>query len=235
MITLYEGGFSGGLNCCRIKALLDCYCDIQNAPYLYKTGEGGVFCRFDDVILQSGELDGDELFSFADMLGVNRIELESDRAFPPKSGWERESYPILTANCGGGEKLAFGDLRRCFEIISLSDEDFAAESRYLYWLSDMTRRVNRGRAKAYLLDDCACALVTAVDEEAAYLSSVAVLAKNRDAKIGSRLLERILNDGFLRGKQLFTAAQNDELIKFYEKNLFELSKQRLTVFKRRIK
>lgn len=235
MITLYGGEALGEMNGCRIKTLLNCYSDMQNAPCLYKTGEGGVFCRYDDVILLSGGFDGDELFEFADILGVNRIELDRDSGFLPKCGWERETFPILSANCRGGENRSFADLRRCFEILSHTDEDFADKAHYLYWLSDMTRRVNCGRAKAYLLNDCACALVTAVDDKSAYLSSVAVLSEKRGENLGSRLLTLILNDIFLCGKRLFTAAQNDELIYFYRKNNFELQDRRLTVFKRRIK
>lgn len=235
MITLYSGSFTGGMNSCRIKTLLDCYSDMKNAPCLYKTGEGGVFCRYDDVILLSGGFDGAELFEFADILGVNRIETDKDSDFLPENGWSNEKFPVLSAGCCGGKSFYSADLRCCFEIISLSDENFANESKYLYWLSDMTRRVNCNRAKAYLLDDCACALVTAVDDESAYLSSVAVLPEKRGENLGSRLLALILDDEFLRGKRLFTAAQNDKLIYFYEKNNFEPDNKRLTVFKRRTK
>lgn len=223
------------MNACRIKTLLGCYSDTQNAPCLYKTGEGGVFCRYDDVILLSGGFDGDELFGFADLLGVNRVETDGGSDFSPENDWEREIFPVLSAGCGGGKSFDSADLRRCFEIISLSDEDFANESRYLYWLSDMTRRVNRNMAKAYLIDDCACALVTAVDDKSAYLSSVAVLPEKRGENLGSRLLALILDDEFLCGKRLFTAAQNDKLIYFYRKNNFEPQDERLAVFKRRTK
>lgn len=232
MITLYGGEFLGGLIACRIKTLLDCYHDTQNAPCLYKTGEGGVFCRFDDVILLSCECDSAELFEFADMLGVNRIEAE-DCSFDAPCGWESESYPILAAECVGGSETEFAELRRCFEIISLADADFEKQAQYLYWLSDMTRRINRCRAKAYSLEDIGCALITAVGDDAAYLSSVAVTPQKQGTGIGSRLLKTVLADDFLRGKKLFTAAQSDDLIKFYMLNGFESENKRLKVFKRR--
>ena len=232
MITLYGGEFSGGLISCRIKTLLYCYHDTQNAPCLYKTGEGGVFCRFDDVILLSGECDSAELFEFADMLGINRIEAE-DCSFDAPCGWESESYPILTAECVGGSETELAQLRCCFEIISSADANFEKQAQYLYWLSDMTRRINRGSAKAYSLEDNGCALVTAISSDAAYLSSVAVTPQKQGEKIGSSLLKAVLNDDFLRGKRLFTAAQSDDLIKFYKNNGFEPQNKRLKVFKRR--
>lgn len=233
MISLAKSGTAAGAVGCRIKTLLDCYGGLKDEPQLYKSDEGALLCRFGGSIIMSGGCNSGELFEFAAMLGVDRIEWEGGELASPED-WQAESLPILFKDCVGKAKTCFAELSRCFEIIAQSDDDFSAQMQYLYWLSDMTRRLNRGRAKGYLCENAGAALVTAADEGEAYLSSVAVLPQNRGTGLGSRLLQTVLADDFLCSKRLYTVAQSQSLTEFYQKNGFEPYPKRLAVFKRSI-
>lgn len=220
---------------CRIQTLIDCYRTLPNAIDCYYTDQGGVLCRFGDVLLVAGQADSFELLEFADFTGVRRIEwdLELLPENTPFLSWKRAGYPIL--RYGGvasslSESIRVAeDLRLCFDILCESDAQFFQEAQYLPWLSDMTRRRNHQRAEAYLLGDEALACVTAKGESCAYLSSVAVRSGKRGQGLGKRLVSSVsaalANDGY----KVFTVAQSKGLIDFYIRCGFVLLPQQLTI------
>lgn len=219
-------GFIG----CRAKTLYNCYKDIKNAVYCYKTDSGGSLCRFGETLLASGKCCQAELFEFADVLGINRIETDFELGTP--SGWGKATHIVLFKDCIGGEDIPFGEnLKHCFEIISAADADFSHQAEYLYWLSDIKRRQGKGFAKAYS-NDYAAALVSAADEKSAYLSSVAVLPKYRGRGLAGALLNAVLCDNMLLKKRIYVAAQQQKLTEFYQKNGFAVTPQFLTIAKR---
>lgn len=227
---------------CRMQTLDACYGGLKmtaGAPDWYTEDWGGVLCRFGAALLVAGDVDFDALFSFAALLGVSRIEWLSphDQKYYPPADWEIKSHPVL---CRTGEEAsaaitiqAPADLRRCFALLCASDASFAREADYLPWLSDMTRRRNRGRAEAFLYDDAAVACVTAKSAQSAYLSSVAVCPERRGEGLGLDLLRAVVSHPALRGRTIYTAAQSEPLAAFYQKAGFAPLPQRLTVTEKR--
>lgn len=224
-----------------MQTLDACYGGLKAAGAFdwYTDGAGGALCRFGNTLLVAGNLDLDTLFPFANLLGVSRLEWLSpdDAQYRPPADWEAKSYPVL---CRTGEALAdstaiqpAADLRRCFGILCASDAQFAREADYLPWLSDMTRRRNMGRAEAFLYDDAAVACIAAKGAQSAYLSSVAVDPKRRGEGLGLHLLRAVVSHPALRGRTIYTAAQNGPLIAFYQKAGFAPLGQRLTVIEKR--
>jgi len=228
MITLYNGPIPQSVIGCRIKTLCDCYRDIPNTVDLYTDGTA-VICRFENTLLATENSDISQLISFADMLGISEIELEGGKT-PQIDGWDSVSHPVLYRDCVGDAKVPFlPSLKECFEVIAASDEDFAQKANYLYWLSDINRRQNRGCAKAYCQNGAA-ATVSAVTESSAYLSSVAVRPESRNQGRASQLLKLICSDKMLSGKRVYTAAQNEAVAKLYLKNgFFPLEKSVITL------
>lgn len=223
-----------------MQTLDACYGALPGAPdWYYVSDSGGVFCRFGGTLLVTGVPDFGELLSFADLLGVGRIEWTSpwDEKTHSLMGWTSQSYPVLRCTGQGtpiSEKLQTDiRLRRCFEILCASDAEFAREADYLPWLSDMTRRRNAGRAEAFLYDDAAVACMTAKGRRCAYLSSVAVLPERRGEGLGLALLHAVRAYAALCGLTLYTAAQFEPLMAFYQKAGFQALPQRLIITEKR--
>ena len=229
MITLYDGAIQKGIGGCRAETLMRCYGDIENSVSLYKSDGGAVICRCGQTLLVCGAVDA-EILEFADTLGINQIE--ADGLCDTPEGWGIEKYPVLCRQCDGADAvLILESLTECYNVICSADEDFAKQSEYLYWLSDMVRRQNRGCAKAYYSDGAAAA-VSAVSESEAYLSQVAVCPEKRGEGRASALLNSIFSDTFLCGKRLYTAAQNGGLIPFYQKLGFIRLDESLIILKK---
>ena len=221
MIALFDGAVPDTAAGCRIAALKRCYEDIDGAVAIYKNDGGNVICRFEDRLISTGDSGTVELCRFADVIGADLIELESEKTvFSPPVGWRQHQHPLLYRDCGGGEEIDFlRSPKQCFDVICAADSGFAAGARYLYWLSDLTRRQNRSCAKAYYSGGAA-AVLSAVGERTAYLSQVAVLPDKRRAGLASKLIEQLCSDNMLCDRRLFVAAQNDGLTGFYMKNGF---------------
>ncbi len=231
MITLFDGVIPGGIVGCQIKTLMRCYSSIQNAADLYKSDSGGVMCRFGQTLLLCGECDANELFDFAETLGVTTIEAQMEKAVC-LAGWTAEKHPVLCLDCSGGSEIPFLRLfKDCYEVICLADESFARETEYLYWLSDVTRRQNLGCSKVYHRDGSSAVVSASADSEA-YLSLVATLPEKRGEGRAAALLRDLISDSFLCGKRLFTAAQSGELIPFYQRLGFLRLDQSLIIFKK---
>ena len=228
MITLYNGPIPQTVIGCRIKTLCDCYKDIPNTVDLYTDGAAAI-CRFENTLLATENCDISQLVSFAEVLGIAEIELEGENA-PQIDGWDSISHPVLYRDCGGDAEVSLlSSLKECFDIIAASDEDFAKNANYLYWLSDMNRRQNCGCAKAYCQNGAA-ATVSAITESAAYLSSVAVRPESRKQGRASQLLELICSDKMLSNRRIYTAAQTNAVAKLYLKNgFFPLEKSVITL------
>ncbi|HWP52243.1 MAG TPA: GNAT family N-acetyltransferase [Clostridia bacterium] len=224
---------------CRMQMLSTCYGAMPNALDWFMSDAGGVFCRFGNSLLLYGYVDADELFAFAEMLDIRRIEWAAKGVAPNflPEGWTSRSYPALCQV--GGTKLSLNtietdvQLRRCFELLCQSDAQFAREADYLPWLSDMTRRRNAGRAEVFLLDDIAVACVTAKGHRSAYLSSVAVLPDKRGSGIGISLVRAVVARPTLSGMNIYTAAQSEQLTAFYKQAGFEAMPQRLIITEKR--
>lgn len=224
---------------CRMQTLAACYGALPNALDWYKSDTGGVLCRFGGVLLLAGDINFGELFAFADMLGVSRVEWTADSAAlcAPPAGWASRRYPVL---CGIGGAAPITEtiktnfeLRRCFEILCQSDAQFAREADYLPWLSDMTRRRNTGRAETFMHADAAVACVTARGRHSTYLSSVAVLPEKRGFGLGLALVRSVLAHPALQGLTIYTAAQSGPLAVFYRQAGFEALPQLLTITEKR--
>ena len=229
MITLYNGNIPNGMIGCRIKTLARCYKDVKNAFYLYKSDDEAVICRFGQALLVSGTV-SKEIFDFADMLGIIQIESSDSRCVP--TDWNSKRYPVLSRRCFGAENIPFlRSLSECYNIICSSDKVFAEQTEYLYWLSDIMRRQNYSCAKAYQRSG-ASAVISAASECEAYLSQVAVLPEKRNEGKATALLSSVFSDSFLSGKLLYTAAQNEALIPFYQKLGFIRLNESLIIFKK---
>jgi len=231
MIKRFEGVIPDGVVGCQIKTLVCCYRDIQNPTELYKSDDGGVLCRFGQTLLVSGKVDPDELFDFADTLGATVVEaIGTDAA--SHGGWSAKSHAVLWRGCGGNRDIPFlKSLKGCYDVICSVDRQFAKQAEYLYWLSDITRRQNCGCAKAYCRDGAA-AVVAAAGKDEAYLSLVAVSPEKRGEGRAASLLNDVFSDSFLCGKRLFTAAQDEELIPFYQKLGFLRLDKSLIIFEK---
>ena len=228
MITLYNGPIPQTVIGCRIKTLCDCYKDIHNTVDLYTDGTA-VICRFENTLLATENCDISQLVSFAEVLGIAEIELEGENALQVDR-WDSVSHPVLYRDCSGDAEVSLlSSLKECFDIIAVSDEDFAKNANYLYWLSDINRRQNRCCAKTYCQNGAA-ATVSAITESAAYLSSVAVRPESRKQERASQLLELICSDKMLSNRRIYTAAQNEAVAKLYLKNgFFPLEKSVITL------
>ena len=230
MITLYNGAIPETAMGCRIKTLYNCYKDIPNAVDLYTDGVA-VVCRFENTLLATEGADIEQLLSFAKILGVTEIEMESKELIEA-NGWQSDTHPILCRDCAGESETPFlSSLKECFEIICASDDDFADNANYLYWLSDITRRQNYGCAKAYCKNSAA-AVVSAVSENTAYLSAVAVCPQNRKEGRASQLLTVLCNDKMLSNRRIYTAAQTNAVAKLYLKNGFSPLEKSVITLKR---
>ena len=228
MIALYDGPIPKGIMGCKTETLLNCYGDMENAVSLYKSDSGAVLCRFGQTLLVCGAVDA-EILEFADRLGITSIESDVSKT---AVGRESKEYPILYRDCGGNADVAILEsLSECYNVICSADKEFADNTEYLYWLSDIVRRQNRGRAKAYCRDGAAAA-VSAVGSGEAYLSQVAVLPEKRKEGRASALLSSVFSDRFLCGKRLYTAAQNEGLIPFYQKLGFVRLDKSLIILKK---
>ena len=243
MITLCSGpladmapSFTG----CRIQTLVACYGMLPNALDCYHNGQEATICRFGDTVMVSGIMDIYELFTFGEFLGIQKIEWESDVNILQglvSSQWSISHYPLLSYV---GEKADLSgnicipdSLRRSFELLCESDEQFAREAEYLPWLSDITSRRVKNRAGVYLLENDATACITAKGNGCACLSSVAVASDRRGQKLGQTLVSAVCAAHAGAGNQVFTAAQSDKLVKFYKKCGFVPLQRRLCVAKRR--
>jgi len=230
MITLCNGPIPQSVIGCRIKTLCDCYKDIPNTVDLYTDGAAAI-CRFENTLLATENCDISQLVSFADVLKISEIELEGEK-MPQIEGWDSVSHPVLYRDCVGDAEVPFlPSLKGCFEVIAASDEDFAQKANYLYWLSDINRRQNRGCAKAYCQNGAA-ATVSAITELAAYLSSVAACPESRNQGRASQLLELICSDKMLSNRRIYTAAQTDAVAKLYLKNGFSPLEKSVITLKR---
>ena len=207
---------------CRIETLADCYGSMANElkADCYRSGEGGVLCHWGDRLLLSGRCDPNELWDFALMLGAARIEGLPAAARLP-DGWQLEQHPALIhapAVSVSGERppaVPADRLRRVFALLCEADPAFAAESDLLHWLSDLTRRRNRGRAEVFLLEDRATACLSAIGGGYAYLSMVAAAPGARGQGLGGRLLYAVLQDCSRRKLSVVTAARDSALVPFY--------------------
>ncbi len=235
-----ETSAADGLIGCRMQTLEACYGALPGAPDWYTNDSGGVLCRFGGALLVTGRPDFNELFPFAELFGVSRVEWTSpyDGQSCPPPGWHFQSYPVLCCTGEGAaprQRVQTGmELRRCFEILGASDAQFAREADYLPWLSDMTRRRNAGRAEAFLCDNASVACITAIGRRSAYLSSVAVLPVRRGKGRGLALLHAVRAYPPLRELTIYTAAQTGPLTAFYQKAGFEALPQRLIIAEKRI-
>ena len=134
MITIFEGAVPSGAMGCRIETVWECYKDMPNGPMLYKSDMGAVICRFGGTLLVCGECEQQDLFDFAALLGIERIEVEGGEISCP-DGWKTEKYPMLCRNCEGDQNVAFlASLKSCYQIAVSSDGQFDEQSEYLYWL-----------------------------------------------------------------------------------------------------
>lgn len=224
---------------CRMQTIDACYSALPSGPDWYKCDAGGVLCRFGDALLLAGCADFAELFSFAEALGVTRIEWVSEGPLPytlPGS-WTSGSYPLL--HCTGepgsySENIEINhELRHCFELLSQSDAQFAREAEYLPWLSDMTRRRTAGRAETFMVNDAAVACITAKGRRSAYLSSVAVRPGQRGKGLGLALVRAVVTHPASQGMTIYTAAQRESLTAFYEQASFLALPQHLTIIEKR--
>ncbi len=208
---------------CRIETILDCYAELGAG--CYRSEEGGVLCLFGTTLLLSGRCDSHELAEFASLLGATRIE-GLDDCFAPPRGWQCEAYPMLARSPAAPVPKtadaadASDQMRTVFRLLCEGDARFSAEAEYLPWLSDLTRRQNRGCAKVYLLDGTATACLSAIGGGYAWLSSVAVSPLTRGRGVGGRLLTAVASDCSARGLVLVTAAQNAGLLSFYQRTGF---------------
>lgn len=224
---------------CRMETLHACYGALPNALDWFASDAGGVLCRFGSALLILGDVDFGELFAFADILGINRIEWAADgiTSHTLPDGWTSSSYPVLHGVGGvipkSGKVETDIELRCCFTLLCQSDPEFAREAEYLPWLSDMTRRRNAGRAEVFMHADAAVACVTARGRHSAYLSSVAVLPEKRGTGLGLALLRAVMTHPTLRGVDVFTAAQSEALVDFYLQARFSVLPQLLTITEKR--
>ena len=222
-----------------MQTLSACYGALPNMLGWHRSDAGGVLCRFGSALLLTGDADFGELFAFAELLGVSRVEWTEDSAVPytPPTGWTSRSYPVLRRIGGAGPNSATiktnFELRRCFEILCQSDAQFAREADYLPWLSDMTRRRNAGRAGAFVYADAAAACVTAKGRRSAYLSSVAVLPEKRGFGLGLALVRAVVAHPALRGRSIYTAAQSEPLAAFYRQAGFKALPQLFIITEKR--
>ena len=231
MITLYNGDVPLSAMGCRIKTIAECYKGIADSVALYKSDNGAVLCRFGSSLLMTELCDKDELRQFCAVFGIEQIETEASIDIS-LDGFKAECYPLLYCDCKGEGEVSFlPSLKCCYDTVCAADSSFAAETEYLYWLSDITRRQNKGLAKAYF-DNGAAATVTALSNGCGYLSLVASMPNERRKGRASAVIKTVLEDKFLYGKRLFTAAQNYDLIKFYQKNGFSLTGKHIVIFKK---
>lgn len=224
---------------CRMQTLQACYGTLPNGVDWYKSDAGGVLCRFGGALLMDGDVDFSELFAFADLLGISRIEWMADSAGMPDfpEDWSGQHYPVLgsigLATAQPQDVQTEIELRRCFEILCQSDAQFSREAEYLLWLSDMTRRRNAGRAEVFMLDDAAVACITARGRCSAYLSSVAVLPERQGQGLGLALVCAVAAHSESHGVTIYTAAQTVPLVSFYKKAGFKALPQYLIIAEKR--
>ena len=224
---------------CRMQTLSTCYGAMPNILDWFMSNAGGALCRFGNSLLISGYVDAEELFAFAEMLNISRIEWTAKDLAQSflSEGWTSRSHPALCCVGGTGSSLntieTDVELRRCFEILCQSDAQFAREADYLPWLSDMTRRRNAGRAEVFMHDDVAVTCVSAKGHRSAYLSSVAVLPNKRGSGVGLALVRAVVGHPTLNGMNIYTAAQSEQLTAFYKQAGFEALPQHLIITEKR--
>lgn len=208
---------------CRIETLWECYGAIPAAADFYAGGQGAVLCRFGEGLLVSGSVPADELRAFCAMTGVGRI-VGLDRDVPVFPGWTFTSHTLFSFSGEGAplprEVNSNPDLRRVFALLCEADADFARRADYLPWLSDLTRRCGKGRARVYLLDDSATACVSAIGCGAGYVSSVAVAGARRGEGLGGALVRAAAQALRAEGLLPITAAQSAALDGFYTRQGF---------------
>jgi ribosomal protein S18 acetylase RimI-like enzyme len=205
---------------CRIETLYACYAALPAAVDLYKSGSGGILCRFGGRLLISGGVDACELQSFVRMTGVLRAE-GLDRDIPALAGCRQSRHTLLTFS-GKGAALPRDvdddpDPRRVFALLCQADANFARHARYLPWLSDLCLRRRKNRARVYLLENAATVCVSAMGCGAGYISSVAVDAGRRGRGLGGALVRAAAQALCAGGMLPVTAAQSASLDGFYER------------------
>ena len=203
---------------CRIETLWRCYHRFPELFTLYQTQGGGLLARLDDRLWQLGPADADELAAFAGWCGAGLIAgREAD--LPRLPGWHGAVHAVLRCPSCDVAPLPpddHADLRIVYEILSC-DDDFAAQSSFLPWLSDLRRRMATGCAHVYLLDDAATALVTAVGCHHALITSVATLPCHRRRGLATRLVGGACAHLLARGLTPVVVAQNAQSIPFYQR------------------
>lgn len=227
---------------CRINAVLKCYKAINAADCFI--GGGAVFCRFSSLLMQSGVAEANELFEFADFLGVRELQmLSGDMPKKTPGGWRTEAFPLLKVSLEKPESFkqsgmprkaedARYKLRRVYEIIAASDERFKQSTEPLMWISDISRRINAGVGEAFLLCDAAAVCVGARDERSAYISAVAVLPQHRGQGLGLAAVLSAAHKLLQEGREVYISAGEKPLIEFYKKIGFRLQEESLISIKK---
>ncbi len=202
--------------CCGAKlcALYDCYADIPSLASFY---EGESFCcaLFGGRLTVCGSPEAEELAAFAAFLSVREIEGE---ALPDLPVWKREEFPLLRF-AGEGKPVPLKeteDLSSAYAVLCESDEAFRAGTDRLLWISDLRRRIGRGRGAVYLRGG-ACAVITAKNEDEAVLGAVACRPADRGKGTAASLVRDLSQKLRFEGLFPVTAAASGSLCAYYRR------------------
>lgn len=205
---------------CRIETLHDCYARLPGALALYRSGAGGLLCRFGGLLLLSGGADCREAQELLERTGAVRAECLAG-ALTLSGNWTPERHTVLrwagppSARCP--DPVPEEGLRRVHALLCASDAEFARQAELLPWLSDVTLRMRRGRARVWLSGRAATAAVTAVGCGHALIASVACHPQRRREGMASRLVAEIAAGLAGEGLRPLVVAKDAALERFYER------------------
>lgn len=198
----------------KFETLFACYAEISSIASFWQS-ERAVLCLFGGRLTVIGEISGEELFSFASMLGAREIEGDA-RRLPDSPDFVRTEHPVLEYRGGASsaDPPAAGDLAEAWEILCDADAAFAEESSRLEWLSDLRRRTGQDRA-AVFCESGAAIVVTALSPHTAVIGAVACRREKRGRHAAASLLKKVTSLYAREGRAAVTAAATDPLAGYY--------------------
>lgn len=212
----------------KLETLVRCYGIGPGGCEIWQSERGGVLCRFDGRALICGRFSLDELSQFLAFLGCRSAEGDAAN-LPALPGWRYTDRPVLRL-AGlppepppGPEPDRMPPDRLVYDILSAADKAFAKDAPWLPWLSDLTRRRNRGLARFWMLDGAAAAGVVAESLGLSLIAGVATVPDRRGRGFASRLTALLARDAYSRGFTPAAVAENAALIPFYERLGFRVA------------
>lgn len=176
-----------------------------------------VFCLTDDLMIISGTvLDGEETAEFLKAVGPKTIFCAVRNA-ETLSLPVTDSGDVLKKQLEAGEKTTLDpyevDIREIYELLEKTGMVEEFEPFYL----DLSHKLRHQTALALTEHDqetlTGCAVVSAISQNAAILSALAVLPEFRRQGIGSRLVRR--TESFFPGKTLYVFREKEKNREFY--------------------